>query len=59
LGPTKGKVKLKRSSHCYKLRHIKDEKRPKLHRLGSGFFQPVPYDSLLLGYLLPRMPVIK
>lgn len=56
------KAKLKKT-HCYKLRHIREDKL-KLRRLGSGFFQPVVLDSqpvmldsLILGHLLPRMPV--
>ena len=58
------KAKLKQT-HCYKLRHIREE-RFKLRRLGSGFFPPIAsgfhitpvmLDSVILGHLLPRMPV--
>ena len=49
------RVKLKRT-HCYKLRKLPDAL--KLHRLGSGFFHTGPHDSVILTYLLPRMPVM-
>ena len=46
-----------KKTHCYKIRHIKEEKL-KFRRLGSGFLPPLLPDTLILDHLLLRMPVI-
>ena len=53
---SKYRNKLKKT-HCYKIRHIKEEKL-KFRRLGSGFLPPLLPDCLILDHLLLRMPVI-